>query len=82
MCGAGCVVFGVCVFVCVLCVCVVCGVCGVCGVGCVVCGAAWHAENPSVCSFKTPPCVRSGRLRVYRQNARVLNTCGRVAGTH
>ena len=30
-----------------------------CGV--VWCGAAWHAENPSVCRFKTPPCVRSRR---------------------
>ena len=38
--------------------------------GCVVCGEAWHAENP-VCRFKTPPCVRLGRLSVYRQHARV-----------
>ena len=30
----------------------------VCGVWCVVCGAAWHAENSLVCGFKTPPCVR------------------------
>ena len=29
------------------------------------------AENPSVCRFKTPPCVRSGRLRVYPENARM-----------
>ena len=51
--------------------CVVCGVCGVCGVCacvcgvvwcvcvCVVCGAAWHAEKPAVCRFKTSPCVGS-----------------------
>ena len=32
------------------------------------------AENPSVCRFKTPPCVRSGRLRMYRENARMFNT--------
>ena len=64
----------------------VCGVCGVlffcvcvymwcwvlvfcvctCGVG-----EAWHAENPPVCTFKTPPCALSGRLRVYRQQARM-----------
>ena len=29
------------------------------------------AENSSVCRFKTPPCVRSRRLRVYRENARM-----------
>ena len=40
------------------------------------------AENTSVCSFKTPPCVRSGRLRVYEENARMFNTCGRFLGTH
>ena len=33
-------------------------------------------ERPSVCRFKTPPCVRSKRFRVYWQNARMLNTCG------
>ena len=32
--------------------------------------------------FSTPPCVHSKRLRVYQQNARMLNTCGRLAGTH
>ena len=52
----------------VLCVHVVC--CGVCVCTCGV-GEAWHAENPPVCTFKTPPCVRSGRLRVYRQQARM-----------
>ena len=35
------------------------------------------AENPSVCRFKTPPCVRSGRLRVYPENARMFNTTDR-----
>ena len=39
-------------------------------------------ENPPVCTFKTPPCVRSGRLRVYRQQARMCSTCGPVGGTH
>ena len=40
------------------------------------------AENASGCSFKTPPCVRSRRLRVYPENARMSNTCGRFPGTH
>ena len=67
----------VCVW-CVLCVCVCCFLCVcTCGVG-----EAWHAENPPVCPFKTPPCVRSGRLRVYRQQARMSKTFGPVAGTH
>ena len=69
-----CGVCGVCV-VCV--VCVRCGVCGVC-----VCGAAWHAETSPVCRFQTPPCVRSKRFSVCRQNARMLNTCARFVGTH
>ena len=30
----------------------------------------------------TPPCVVSKRLRVKRQDARMLNTCGRLAATH
>ena len=38
--------------------------------------------KPSVCRFKTPPCMRSRRLRVYRENARMSNTCGRFPGTH
>ena len=41
-----------------------------CGVV-VWCGAAWIAESSSVCRFKTPPCVRSRRLRVYPENARM-----------
>ena len=53
----------------------------VCSVWCVVwcvfcvlsvCGAAWHAEKPSVCRFKTSPCVRSKRHRVCRQHAHML----------
>ena len=32
----------------------------------------------SVCRFKTSPCVGSKRFRVYWQNARMLNTCGRL----
>ena len=43
--------------------CVVRGVRGVLS----VCSAAWHAET-------SPPCVGSKRLRVYVQNARMLNT--------
>ena len=39
-------------------------------------------KTPPVCRFNTPPCVGSGRLRVYRQQARMSNTCGPVAGTH
>ena len=35
------------------------------------------AETPSVCRFKPPPCVRSRRLRVYRENARVSNAFSR-----
>ena len=35
-----------------------------------------------MCRFNTPPCVRLGRLRVYRQRARMYSTCGPVAGTH
>ena len=31
-------------------------------------------EKHSVCRIQTPPCVRSKRFRVYRQNARMLNT--------
>ena len=72
------------VVLCVLCLrvrvvwwCVWCG--GACGVVvrvvwwcvCVVCGEAWHVGKSSVCRFKTPPCVRSGCLRVYRQQARM-----------
>ena len=71
VCGCACCVCGVavCCCLCVLCVvcsvwcvcvqCVVC-VCVVCVVS--VCGAAWHAEKPSVCWFKTSPCVGSKRL--------------------
>ena len=46
--------------------------CAFCVLG--VCGAAWHAEKN--------PCVGSKRFRVCRQSARMLNTCGRFAGTH
>ena len=49
-----------------LCVHVVVWCCGV------WCGAAWHAEKPSVCRFKTSPCVRSKRHRVCRQHAHML----------
>ena len=40
-----------------------------------------ETETP-VCRFKTPPCVRSGRLRVYRQQARMFNTKYDVLKTH
>ena len=39
-------------------------------------------REPSVCAFNTPACVRSKRLRVYRQHAHMKKTCGHVAGTH
>ena len=43
---------------CVVCCVVLCCVCGV------VCGAAWHAENASVCRFKTSPCEPAPRAHV------------------
>ena len=54
--------------------------CGVVLCGVVRCGAP--CGKPSVCRFKTPPCVRSRRLRVYPENARMFNTCARFPGTH
>ena len=47
-----------------------CGVVVLCGV-CVWCG-----------TLKNPPCVRSRRLCVYPENARMFNTCGRFRRTH
>ena len=70
----------VCGVVCVVCVHVVLCVVCTCGVVCVV-NLGTRKTSP-VCTFKTPPCVRSGRLRVYRQQARMSKTCGPVAGTH
>ena len=35
-----------------------------------------------VCRLKTSPCEGSKRFSVHWQNARMLNTCGRFAGTH
>ena len=69
------VVFFVCVCVHVVCVVWLCGV----GVVCVhvVWCEAWHAENSPVCTFKTPSCVRLGRFRVYRQQARM---CSNISG--
>ena len=68
----------------VWCVCrYVCNVWCVCGVVCVL--SVWRGlarGKPPVCRLKTSPCVGSKRIRVYRQNARMLNTCGRSAGTH
>ena len=75
-----------CVLCVVLCVCVgVVWVVSVCACGVVVRVCVWccmaRGIHP-VCRFKTPPCVRSGRLRVYRQRAHMCSTCGPVAGTH
>ena len=62
LCGVWCVVC------CVLCVVVLSVLLVVCGV--VLCCFVWcglACRKPSVCRFKTPPCVRSRRLRVYRE---------------
>ena len=61
----------------------------VCGVVYSVVCVVWHAENP-VCPFKTCPCVRSKRPRVYRHHAHMLKhmcawcryTRGRFERTH
>ena len=60
---------------CLWCVCVLC----VCGV---VCVARLGTRETPVCRFNKSPCVGSKRIRVYRQNARMLNTCARFAGIH
>ena len=39
-------------------------------------------RGSSVLVSSTPPCVVSKRFRVFRQNARVCSTCGRLAATH
>ena len=85
LCVCWCVCVGVCGGVCAESVCGdvgfvfwCCGVlcflvCCVCGVVCVVC--VWRGlarGKPDVCGFKTSPCVGSKRIRVYRQNARML----------
>ena len=60
--------------VCVVWCCVVlCGVVWCCEVWCCVvwCCVVWHAENLCVDS-KRFPCVRSKRLRVYRQHSHML----------
>ena len=63
--------------------CVLGCVCGVwCVVVCVACVARLVTRKTPVCRFKTPPCVRSKRLRVYWHNARMLNTSARFASTH
>ena len=77
-----CVVVYCCVLVCNV-VCVVSVVSVMCCVSlCGVCGAAWHAQKPPVCMLKTSLYVGSKRLRVYRQNARMLKTCARFTGIH
>ena len=39
-------------------------------------------RTPHTSPLPSSPCVRSQRFRVYWQNARMLNTCRRFAGTH
>ena len=53
------------------------------------CGAAWHAENLSVCRFKTPPCVPGKRPHVSNMRAfsgytrkRLERTLGGVLNLH
>ena len=92
MCGV-CVVFcvfGVFVFLCfgvpccvVVWVLVLVLVCNVCLSLCGVWRGLAHGKPPVwTQKKKTPPYVSSGRLRVYQQNVRMLNTCGRFAGRH
>ena len=59
---------------CVLCCVVLCV--------CVVCGAAWHAENASVCRFKTSPCVPAPRAHVLSHAGVVPVHTGRFESTH
>ena len=40
-----------------------------------------YVKTP-VCTFKTPPCVRSKRPRVYWHQAHMYEKCGLGAGTH
>ena len=74
-----CVVLVVCCGVVVWCCCVVVVWCGV---------VVWYVarlgarKKPTVLMSSTPPCVHSRRLRLYRHDACMLNTCGRFAGTH
>ena len=72
------VVWWWCVVVCLVCVVVL------------LCVVVCHAEKTPVCAFKTPACVRSKRLRVYRHHAHILKsmcawcryTRGRFERTH
>ena len=76
------------VLCCVLCVCWCCCVLCVCWCWC------WcvtltplsflpHTHPLTVCTFKTPPCAHSKRLRVYTGTTRTcVTTCRRGAGTH
>ena len=52
----------------------------VCGVMCSVECVVWNAEKP-VCPFKTCPCVRSKRTRVYWHHAH-METHVRVVPVH
>ena len=60
--------------------------CAMCDVWCLWCVCCvWRGlarGKPPVCRFQTAPCVGSKRFCVYWQNARMLNTCARFAGTH
>ena len=46
------------------------------------CGAAWHAENTSVCRFRTPPCVPGKRPHVLDMRAFSRYTRRRLERTH
>ena len=56
--------------------------CGVVLLCVVWCGAAWHAENPAVCRFKTPPCVLGKRPHVLDMRAFSGYTRRRLERTH
>ena len=57
-------------------------ICGVVCCVCCVCGRCLARGKLPVCRFKTSPCAGSKRIRVYRQNARMLNTFARFARSH
>ena len=70
-----CVGCAFCVLVCcAVSLCVVCvrGFCCLCAVWVVCVWCVLARGKPLVCRFQTPPCVRSKRFRVYRQNDRVI----------
>ena len=80
---------GVCVCTCGV-VCTCCVVCCVVVLWCCVwCVVVWYVarlgarkKSTPVFMSSSPPCVHSKCLRVYWQDARMLNTSGRFAGAH